>query len=622
MSPVARAADALLEASVVGSFSKIGISVRSRLLPEFSNGSGPPSAGRVAVITGATSGLGLAASRELAERGWTVYFLARSRDRAERARRTIAAAASAGRSGAGGTVGYGLADMEDQDSVRAFAREFRQAHDRLDVLVHAAGAIHQRFAVNHAGIELTVAGQLVTPFLLTKLLLPTLLAGAPSRVITVSSGGMYAQRLDPATLEMSPSGYRGAVAYARVKRAQVALSREWARRIDPAQVAFHAMHPGWADTPGIAAALPRFRRLALPILRTPEQGADTIVWLATAAPELLGSGCFWHDRRPRSEYLLPWTRERDPAAARHLWDSIDRTAGSLSGPGPASGPQGHDHDGRGGRPAGAASGFHGYADAVAAGQPGGQHWRGLPRGGCRQQARPPGLRRPHQPQLVDLARRQPGQPGRGKDDLPLDPGHHNRGGSAVRGRPAPDLSVRGGEDRGDRLVLSPRGVQLMPGAQPDGPERDGHGQADHGDGRGQPGRPGRAESLPRRPSWRPAGMIDDGGQLPGYRRGGQHPLLDPRRWRQGRGHAQLGRGVGQAADLVVARLAAAQVMLEKVPFQPIAGIQGVETAQIVQVMPWPSHEPTPMQSRSRIRPSRIRVLTVPRAVSSKVATCG
>jgi dehydrogenase/reductase SDR family member 12 len=218
--------------------------------------------------------------------------------------------------------------MEDQDSVRAFAREFRRTHHRLDVLVHAAGAIHERFAVNHAGIELTVAGQLVTPFLLTKLLLPALLAAAPSRVITVSSGGMYTQRLDPATLEMAPAGYRGAVAYARVKRAQVVLSREWARRIDPADVAFHAMHPGWADTPGIAAALPRFRWAARPILRTPEQGADTIVWLATAAPERLGSGCFWHDRRPRSEYRLPRTREDDPGVARHLWESIDRAAAS------------------------------------------------------------------------------------------------------------------------------------------------------------------------------------------------------------------------------------------------------------------------------------------------------
>ena len=320
MSPLARAADRLLEASVVGSFSRIGISVRSRLLPEFTDGSRPSATGGVAVVTGATSGIGLAAATELARRGWSVYFLARSQERAERA---LAKIGSAGR---GDMIGYGLADLEDQDSVRTFAREFRRTHRRLDVLVHAAGAIHERFAVNHAGIELTVAGQLITPFLLTKLLLPALLGAAPARVITVSSGGMYAQRLDPATLEMSPSGYRGVVAYARVKRAQVVLSREWARRISPADVAFHAMHPGWADTPGIAAALPRFRWAAQPILRTPEQGADTIVWLATAAPELLGSGCFWHDRRPRPEYRLPWTREDDPGAARQLWERIDRTA--------------------------------------------------------------------------------------------------------------------------------------------------------------------------------------------------------------------------------------------------------------------------------------------------------
>jgi dehydrogenase/reductase SDR family member 12 len=139
---------------------------------------------------------------------------------------------------------------------------------------------------------------------------------------------MYAQRVVAATLEMPPAGYRGVAAYARVKRAQVLLSREWARRIDPADVAFHAMHPGWADTPGLAASLPRFRWAARPILRTPDEGADTIVWLATAAPEHLGSGCFWHDRRPRSEYRLPWTQEDNPAAARHLWDSIERVAGS------------------------------------------------------------------------------------------------------------------------------------------------------------------------------------------------------------------------------------------------------------------------------------------------------
>ena len=170
----------------------------------------------------------------------------------------------------------------------------------------------REFRTDRAGTELTILGQVVAPFLLTTLLMPALLAAAPSRVITVSSGGMYTQRLDLATLQLPASRYQGVTAYARAKRAQVALSREWARRLAGTGVAFHAMHPGWVDTPGVAAALPGFRRVTRPILLSPEQGADTIVWLATAPATRLGSGRFWHDRRARPEHPLPWTREKDP----------------------------------------------------------------------------------------------------------------------------------------------------------------------------------------------------------------------------------------------------------------------------------------------------------------------
>jgi dehydrogenase/reductase SDR family member 12 len=157
------------------------------------------------------------------------------------------------------------------------------------------------------------------------MLMPALAAAGAARVITVTSGGMYTRRLDLATLPPPRAGYRGVVAYARVKRAQVALSAEWATRAARTGVAFHAMHPGWADTPGIAAALPRFRRVMRPLLRTPEQGADTITWLATADPALLGTGGFWHDRRRRPEHLLPWTRE-DASARDLLWDRCARAA--------------------------------------------------------------------------------------------------------------------------------------------------------------------------------------------------------------------------------------------------------------------------------------------------------
>jgi dehydrogenase/reductase SDR family member 12 len=318
--PIARAVDALLEASVIGSFSRIGLSARSRLLPEFTSSDRPKFTGRVAIVTGATSGLGLAAAVELARLGGSVHFLARDPARAEQAQRQIAAAAG------GDHVTYGLGDLDNPDSVRAFAREFRATHDRLDVLIHCAGAIHHDYLTNEAGIELTVAGQVIAPFLLTRLLLPPLRAAAPARVIAVSSGGMYSQRLDPETLQMAATGYNGVTAYARAKRAQVALSREWARRLTGTGIAFHAMHPGWTDTPGLAAALPGFHRMMGPILRSPQQGADTIVWLATTDAGRLGSGQFWHDRRPRSEYLLPWTRESSPAIAAQLWERIAEPA--------------------------------------------------------------------------------------------------------------------------------------------------------------------------------------------------------------------------------------------------------------------------------------------------------
>jgi len=82
------------------------------------------------------------------------------------------------------------------------------------------------------------------------------------------------------------------------------------------------MHPGWVNTPDVAAALPGFYQAMQPILLTPEQGADTIAWLATMSPERLGSGQFWHDRRPRPEYPLPWMGQRGPGAARKLWDDL------------------------------------------------------------------------------------------------------------------------------------------------------------------------------------------------------------------------------------------------------------------------------------------------------------
>lgn len=320
--------DELLEGSVVGSFSSIGPQVRRRVAGWRSP---PPMDGRVVVVTGATSGLGLATAIAVARLGATVRFVARSRERADRAVESITGAVP------GADVGYDLADMGELDQVRSLAGRFATEHDHLDVLVHNAGALSRSYARTGDGTEVTVATQLVAPFLLTGLLLPLLRAAAPSRVIQVSSGGMYTQRFDLEELEMGPSDYDGTVAYARVKRAQLVLLHEWVRRSGATGVGFHGMHPGWADTPGVRTGLPGFYKVMRPLLRSPEEGADTAVWLASASEGVTSTGRFWLDRRPRWEHKVPWTRLDDAdfvragsdlwawCVARSGWDGLPPT---------------------------------------------------------------------------------------------------------------------------------------------------------------------------------------------------------------------------------------------------------------------------------------------------------
>jgi len=243
-----------------------------------------------------------ATAQGVARLGAEVVLTARGHDRAERAVAAVVGAAP------GATVSYLLADMGEFDQVRALADEFSTTHGRLDVLVHNAGALTELRGETGTGLELTVASQVAAPYLLTGLLLPALGAGAPSRVIQVSSGGMYTQKFDLADLEMGPDDYDGTIAYARAKRAQLVLMHEWVRRMDGSGIVFHAMHPGWADTPGVRGSLPGFAKVMGPFLRTADQGADTIVWLASAPAAVESTGGFWLDRRRRWEHKVPWTR--------------------------------------------------------------------------------------------------------------------------------------------------------------------------------------------------------------------------------------------------------------------------------------------------------------------------
>jgi NAD(P)-dependent dehydrogenase (short-subunit alcohol dehydrogenase family) len=219
--------------------------------------------------------------------------------------------------------------MGEYDSVRRAAEEILRAHDRLDVLIHNAGALtHQRIDAPD-GTEATVASQVVGPFLLTCLLLERLEASAPARVITMSSGGMYTAELTVDRLQMDADSYNGSKQYALAKRAQVTLNEMWSERVDRRSVVFHSMHPGWADTPGVEESLPTFRKIVGPLLRDAAGGADTMVWLAADDGEPLATtGGFWLDRRVRAIHRLRSTSRSDtPERRKELWSWVIDRAG-------------------------------------------------------------------------------------------------------------------------------------------------------------------------------------------------------------------------------------------------------------------------------------------------------
>lgn len=311
----ANALDTLLDRTIVPGYTSIGFRLRRRGWEEL-----PRMDGKVVLVTGATAGIGRAAAEAFARLGAGVRILARDGARGERAREEIAAATG------NQDVRVGLCDLSDLGAVRGFAERFLAEEPRLDVLVNNAGFLPAERRESVDGIELTFATNVLGPFLLTNTLLPLLQASAPARIISVSSGGMYSERLDVDDLETADRSFDGARVYARTKRAQVVLTELWAERLRGTGVVAHAMHPGWVDTPGVRTSLPTFRRVTGPLLRTPEQGADTIVWLGAAEQPGRTSGLFWHDRRVRPTHLLPWTKESAEDRAR-LWDACAEMSG-------------------------------------------------------------------------------------------------------------------------------------------------------------------------------------------------------------------------------------------------------------------------------------------------------
>lgn len=327
MTRLADVVDTVLEVPVVPSFTKIGYAARRRL-DQWTDLDEYDLTDRVIAITGPTSGLGRVAAEQLAAMGASLVLVARNPEKTERTRRELIEATGNHR------IMAALADMGDLQAVREVARQIVERHDRLDVLIHNAGALTADRRTAPDGTESTVASQVIGPFLLTGLLLERLATAGPGRVLTMSSGGMYTAGLTVRSLEMDQESYRGTEQYARAKRAQVTLNEEWAERVGDGGVVFHALHPGWADTPGVEASLPTFRKIVGPLLRDPDEGSDTLVWLAADDGEPCATtGRFWLDRRVRPIHKLRSTRSTDtPERRADLWDFVVDRSGWTGDP--------------------------------------------------------------------------------------------------------------------------------------------------------------------------------------------------------------------------------------------------------------------------------------------------
>ena len=307
--------DRALDLAVAPGFTKLGWAIRSRGF-----GPLPDASGKTFVITGATAGLGLAAAEMCVRAGASVVLIARNPERGAEALEHLAPLRAKGQH-----VVFVPCDMADLEQVRKLGGNLAKAHPKIDALVLNAGVLLQDRVITDDGIELAWATNVVGPFLLEQMLLGSLEA-ARGRVVLVTSGGAYTERLALPEVDLSGSDYDGPAVYARTKRAQIALAQLQSEQLGGRGIAVHAVHPGWADTPGVQSSLPTFRRVTAPLLRTAEQGADTIAWLAIEDPRLLGSGLLWHDRMPRPRTRIPGHSET-PDQRASLEADLRRLAG-------------------------------------------------------------------------------------------------------------------------------------------------------------------------------------------------------------------------------------------------------------------------------------------------------
>ncbi len=257
--------------------------------------------GQTWLVTGATGGIGRAAALAALRNGASVIVAARNADKlAELVR-------DAGDDAARLTTM--TVDLSLQSDTQRMVDELAaDGAPQIDVLVNNVGILNREFSLTPEGRETSYATNLLNHHLLTEGLLGASKIPEGGRVVNVTSGGLYNVPLNIKMLNMPEKHYSGFLAYAAHKRAQLALSDHYRAEHQGKGVKYYTVHPGWAATQGVRTSLPRFRVILGPILRTPAEGADTIVWLGATAPEEVEDKV-WFDRKPRPPHVYPATRE-------------------------------------------------------------------------------------------------------------------------------------------------------------------------------------------------------------------------------------------------------------------------------------------------------------------------
>ncbi len=275
--------------------------------------------GQTVLVTGGTSGIGKAAAVAMAAMGADVVVTGRDPERGGLAVEEIRAEST------GGSVELMLADLAVQAEVRRLAEEFMERYDRLDVLVNNAGLVQSTRTETRDGIETTLAVNHLAPFLLTNLLLDLLKKSAPSRIVTVSSEAQRWGTMDFEDLQ-SRRNYKGMPVYGMTKLANIMFTCELAERLKGTGVTSTCVHPGAVNTrfgTSDRGPMTLLFRMSKPFMRTPEQGADTLIYLASSWEVEGISGKYYSDRK----WIEPQEIALDPDARRKLWEASEELTG-------------------------------------------------------------------------------------------------------------------------------------------------------------------------------------------------------------------------------------------------------------------------------------------------------